>query len=43
MALQIDMSETEGEPGLIKVIDKKTKEVIVEMPTSRTKAVNFDY
>ena len=42
VALQINMSETGGEPGLIKVIDTKTQYVIVEMPTSRTKAVNFD-
>ena len=42
MALQIDMSQTGGEPGLIKVIDTKTQEIIVEMPTSRTKVVHFD-
>ena len=42
MALQIDMSETGGEQGLIKIIDKKTEKIIVEIPTSRTKSVNFE-
>ena len=35
------MTESGGEPGLIKVTDRQTKEVVVEMPTRRTTKVNI--
>ena len=35
VTLQVDATETGGEPGKIQVINKETEEVILEMPTSR--------
>ena len=41
MELKLDQTESGGEPGLIKVIDKASKKAILEMPTSRTTKVKF--
>ena len=40
--LQVDETETGGEPGQIKITNK-SGEVIVEMQTSRTTSANIEY
>ena len=42
VTLQVDKTENGGEPGLIKITNIKSKEVVVEMPTSRTTEVKFN-
>ena len=35
MTVQVDTTETGGEPGKIQVIDDETEKIIVEMTTTR--------